>query len=323
MMLYPRAQLGLLLELAARIVEVRPVGTGHEMIARDLLNGFVEACLNAGQDILVDTLDTDEPALNARLVGQLAANYDERGPRNTKSRVLVDCLLAALGVTLGDDPRPPISLGDDVRRDVVAAITAVLDVELAPAQLRERIIATARAACEPAHLGTFDKIAAQLDNRGLTLLKQPKVPLDASQAIQRHLTAARETVIGGAARAAIDRAKPAIEKADAIAGKRIDTPITLKLTPRDVAVRRILEHRVPKTPNVVVTALVEALASVAVLTWRVAVRNARTYSARETFAVGELVEHPKFGLGNVTSVATQRIEVEFSDGTRALVHAKT
>lgn len=318
---FPRANLGLLLDLTARIIDVRPVGTGHAVLARDLLEGYVEACLAAGQDALVEDFDTEEP--EPRLVALLAERYDERGPRNTKSRILVDALLAAVGAELADDTLPVITLGDDVRQEVVAAITSVLDPALAPAVLKEQIVAAARAATDEAHHAVFDKIAAQLDDRGLSMVKQPKVPLDASQTIQKQLTAARETVIGGAARTAIDRAKGIVERADPAAAARLDAPISLRMTPRDVAVRRILSSKVPKTTNVVVPVLVDALAQVARIAWRAAEKQARTYSAKETFAVGELIEHPKFGRGTVTSVAAQRIEVEFPDGTRALVHAKT
>jgi hypothetical protein len=316
---FPRTHLNLLLDLTARIIDVRPVGTGHAVIARDLLEGFVEACLSAGQDVLVEGFDPEEP--EPRLVALLAERYDERGPRNTKSRILVDALLTAVGSELGDDTVPMIALDDDVRKDVVAAITGVLEPALATPELKERIVATARRATDEAQLGTFDKIAAHLDDRGLTLVKQPKVPLDASQAIQKHLTAARETVIGGAARTAIERAKDIIARVDADAAARLDAPISLRMTPRDVAVRRILSSKIPKTTAVVVPVLVDTLAQAARLTWRAAEKHARTYSAKETFAVGELVDHPKFGRGSVTSVDTKRIEVEFSDGTRALVHA--
>jgi hypothetical protein len=34
-----------------------------------------------------------------------------------------------------------------------------------------------------------------------------------------------------------------------------------------------------------------------------------------------VLDHPKFGRGSVVSTAAQRIEVEFADGKRALVHA--
>lgn len=318
-MTFPKTHLNLLLELAARIVEVRPTGSSHEVVARDLLGGFADACIAGGQDALVE--DFDPEAHETALVAELDKRYEERGPRNAKPRILVDCLLAALGIELVDDPTPAISLDDDVKRDVTAVLTAALDTALSPAQLRDKIIGIARAATDESQRSVFEKIAAQLDDRGLAIVKQPKVPLDASQAIQKHLTAAREQVIGSAASAAIDRAKEIIARADADAAARIDAPVTLKLTPRDVAIRRILGSRVPKTVAVVVPVLVDALAAVARIAWRAPAQTARAYSAKETFVVGEYIDHPKFGRGKVTSVEIKRIAVEFPDGDRALVHA--
>jgi hypothetical protein len=49
--------------------------------------------------------------------------------------------------------------------------------------------------------------------------------------------------------------------------------------------------------------------------------HARAYSVAERFATGELLEHPTFGLG-VVSTATDKIEVVFRDGTRTLVHGR-
>ena len=50
--------------------------------------------------------------------------------------------------------------------------------------------------------------------------------------------------------------------------------------------------------------------------------DARPYAASQTFAVGDLVDHPKFGRGTVVAAAAQRIEVEFDDGKHTLVHAR-
>ena len=47
---------------------------------------------------------------------------------------------------------------------------------------------------------------------------------------------------------------------------------------------------------------------------------ARTYGASQTFAIGELIAHPKFGCGTVVASISNRIEVEFPDGKRTLVH---
>jgi hypothetical protein len=44
------------------------------------------------------------------------------------------------------------------------------------------------------------------------------------------------------------------------------------------------------------------------------------YSATRTFAVGDVISHPKFGQGTVVSRLAQRIDVEFADGKHTLVH---
>jgi hypothetical protein len=66
--------------------------------------------------------------------------------------------------------------------------------------------------------------------------------------------------------------------------------------------------------------LLESLTELAQLVWRAAERPVRAYSASQTFTVGELVEHPKFGRGSVTACSVQRIDVEFADGLHTLVH---
>lgn len=57
--------------------------------------------------------------------------------------------------------------------------------------------------------------------------------------------------------------------------------------------------------------------------WKSAVASAsgakRPYAAAATFAVGDLVEHPKFGLGVVTATEPRRVVLLFADGSRKLV----
>ncbi len=48
---------------------------------------------------------------------------------------------------------------------------------------------------------------------------------------------------------------------------------------------------------------------------------ARRYSPAEVYVVGELVDHPKFGPGEVTGARGGKIEVRFESGTRLLMHA--
>ncbi len=58
--------------------------------------------------------------------------------------------------------------------------------------------------------------------------------------------------------------------------------------------------------------------------YEVLVKNAgddqKTYSTKLQFEIHEKVSHPKFGLGVVTGVYSDKVEVFFSDETRFLVH---
>jgi hypothetical protein len=46
----------------------------------------------------------------------------------------------------------------------------------------------------------------------------------------------------------------------------------------------------------------------------------RAYRPGEVFARGDTIDHPRFGVGVVTSVEQGRIEVAFADGARKLAH---
>lgn len=48
----------------------------------------------------------------------------------------------------------------------------------------------------------------------------------------------------------------------------------------------------------------------------------KNYSMKTSFALHNTINHPKFGLGVVTSVQAQSMEVVFQDGTRSLVHSR-
>ena len=50
------------------------------------------------------------------------------------------------------------------------------------------------------------------------------------------------------------------------------------------------------------------------------VANARPYSIRDTYADGDLVSHPKFGVGYVTEITENKVEITFEDERRLLVH---
>ena len=131
----------------------------------------------------------------------------------------------------------------------------------------------------------------------------------------------RATVIDRVGSEAIDRAKDVLARTDAAAAERIDAPVSFVLTPRDVAIARAADPRVPKTVPHVVKALADGITELAHLTWRAAEKPVRPYAASQRFAVGDVVEHPKFGRGTVVASLTQRIEVEFADGKYTLVHA--
>jgi hypothetical protein len=334
---FPRHHLASLQELGTRLVDSRKVGSDLEALARDLLGGFFDCCLRSGLDrVLVELAQAfppldpadrfslvDHPSLLPALVAQLGAiDLDGGGPRSAKPRQLADCVVAALGLTLSDEADRTITLDDAVRTEVAAALASVVDVELAVPQIRETIVAKGRELCEERYLGAFDRITAQLDERGMRMIKQPKVPLDAVQAVQRVLFDTRNAIFERVARAAIDRAKAVIARANADAAARIDLPITLRLTPRDVAILRACDPHLPKVPAAIVESLLQSLAELSRLAWRARAQPVRAYAASQTFAVGDLLDHPKFGRGTVISCLAQRIEVEFADGKHTLVHVR-
>jgi len=325
---FPQRQLGALQDVAARLFESRKTGGALDQLARDLLRGFFDVCTYAGLDNVLDELKAsertaleDNETLFAAVVAQLRAiELDGGGPRNAKPRQLADCVVAGLGLTVVEEPDRNVTLGDDVRVAVAAAMADVVNTELAAPAVREAIIAEARTRCEESFHGAFDKIVAHLDDRGAHLLKQPKVPIDASQAVQRALTEARTAVIARIARAAIERAKEVVGRADASLAARIDQPIALRSTPREVAILRACDPRVGMTPAKVMQSLLDSLTEVARITWRAAEQTVHAYGASKTFAIGDLIEHPKFGRGTVVSMLAQRIDVEFPDGMHTLVH---
>ena len=333
----PQGHIALIQELAARLLDSRKAKTETSTLARDLLAGFYEICVRWGLDGLLGELEqahppldiadpyglAEHPTLFPALVAQLdAIDLDGGGPRNVKPRQVADAVVAALGLTLVEEADRNIELDDGVRTEVTTALASVVNDELAVPKFRETVIAQGRAACEERYHATFDKIAAQLDERGARIIKQPKVPLDASQAVQRVLFETRNAIVERVVRSAFDRAKAIIERVSPEAAARIDSPISLRLTPRDVAITRACDSRLPKVPAAMLPSLLESLTQLARISWRAAEQKVRTYAANQTFAVGDVIEHPKFGRGSVLSCQAQRIEVEFADGKHTLVHAK-
>jgi hypothetical protein len=297
---------------------------------------FHDVCAHAGLDrVLAELAQAFPPldlgdrsalatheAVQAAMLAQLETiDLDGGGPRGAKPRQLVDCVVAALGLTPVDVPDRTIAFDDTVRVDVTRAMAAVVDVELAAPKLRADVIADARARCDPRHHPSFDRLATQLDERGMQFVKQPKVPIDALHATQYALFDARKAVIARAASAALDRARDVLAAANADAGARIDQPITLRTTPREAAILRACDARVTKTPARVLQSLLDSLTDLLPIAWRAPVQQAVPYAASRTFAVGDVIDHPKFGRGKVIAITLKRIDVEFADGTVTLVHA--
>jgi hypothetical protein len=50
--------------------------------------------------------------------------------------------------------------------------------------------------------------------------------------------------------------------------------------------------------------------------------GARRYNPRDTFALDEVIEHPTFGYGIVTTVRSDKIDVVFKIFEKTLIHAK-
>jgi hypothetical protein len=305
---FPRHRLDTLLELAVRLLSSRKPKTDNSVFARELLSGFQDICQRYGLDAVEIDVDNTGPVA-ARLA---EANLDGGGPRNAKPQQVVD----SLGLTFVDAPEG-ISLDDKVRVDELSAISRVLEPALALPALRDTIIATARPRIDENHFRAFEQIIAHLDDRGVRLNRTPKVPLDALHAIQRLLAEARHEILSRAAREAIDRAK---ELLPAEAAERIDQPVTNKLTPRDVAILRACDPRIPL--GAVGIELLAGLSDTIPIAWRAAEKPVRPYGASQKFTVGELIEHPKFGRGTITSVLNGRMDVEFADTKLTLVCAK-
>ncbi len=333
---FPRRHLDSVQALAARLLETRRITIADEALARDLLVGFFDICVRSGLDGVLAELErlfppleitdrtalAEHPQLPLALIKMIGEKLDftDGGPRSAKPRQLADCVVATLALTLVDEPDRSIALADAVRVEVVAAIAGVVDVELAVPKIRETIVATARERCDERYHSAFDKIAAQLDERGLQLIRQPKVSLDAVKAVQQALTEARHALVEKVAGVAIDRARDTLARRDAGAAARIDLPITHRLTPREVAIRRA--RTVLMTPPAIAYSLFESLTELVQIAWQPIERPVRAYAASQTFAVGDLLDHPKFGRGSVVASVAQRIEVEFPDGRHTLVHVR-
>ncbi len=334
---FPRPYLTALHEAASQVLERRGANTAPATLARDLLAGFFDVSVRAGQDgVLVELAQAfaplditdrwglaDEPRLKSGLTAMLSdrATFNPGGPLGAMPAQLASCLLATLTLELRDPPDRSLTLSDEARRELTAALATVVDVELVATLLRPAIIAAARARCEQRHLKAFDKMAAQLDERGTRLPAQPKVALDVVQAVQQALFEARTTIIARVAHAALDHAKPVLERFGTEPAARLERPITHQLTPRDIAVRRATEVATPAA-EAIVRSLFTSLSELLELAWIAPPATVRAYGVSQTFTVGELIAHPKFGHGTVKVAAATNIEVEFADGAHTLVHGR-
>lgn len=334
---FPRPCLSSLHELASQALDRRGAASAPATLARDLLAGFFDVCMRTGQDgVLVELAQAfaplditdrsglcEEPRLKVGLAAMVGdrARFDPGGPLGAMPAQLAACLIATLTLELRDPPDRALTLSDEARRELIAALASVVDVELVAAQLRPAVIADARARCAPRHHKAFDKMAAQLDERGTRLPPQPKVALDVVQAVQLALFEARTTIIERVANAAIDRARPVLERYSTETAARIELPISHRLTPRDIVVRRATEVQTP-APDQIVRSLMASLSELLELVWTAPAAVVRAYGVSQTFTVGELIDHPKFGRGTVQAVTVKNIEVEFADGSHTLVHAR-
>ncbi len=344
MIAFPRRHLAALEDLAAHVLEKRGVRARPETLARDLLGGFHELCMGHGLDGIVLELDRsvtplepeavpidDEAVLSEELSFRdpLAArlsskeSFDPGGPRPAMLRQLADAVVASLSLSPYDPEERTITLADAALRELDSAMATAIEPALAPPKLREAIISTGRELCQPLYLDAFDEIAPQLDVLGTRVPPQRDMPLHAVQAVKRTLLDGKADVVERAAHDAIDRAKRVLLRASADAAGRLDEPISHRLTPRDVAIRRLAKLRIPK-PEAVVPSLLASLTELLELAWEDPEPAARAYSPRESFAVGDLLDHPTFGCGTVEAAWETSVEVEFEDGSwRTLVHGRS
>jgi hypothetical protein len=75
-------------------------------------------------------------------------------------------------------------------------------------------------------------------------------------------------------------------------------------------------------PDQIVRSLLASLTELLELVWTAPAAAVHVYTPRQTFAVGELIDHPTFGRGRVQVVTVKNVEVEFPDGAHTLVHGR-
>jgi hypothetical protein len=337
MIRFPRRHLPSLLALASQVLERHGGSGAPATLARELLAGFFDVCTRVGQDgVLVEVAQAfapldiadasglrEAPKLNSALTAMIGdrARFAPGGPRNAMPAKLTDCLIAALTLDVQDVPGRSVTLSDALQRETAAALAGVVDAALGAGQLRAVVVADGRSRVDQQFHSAFDRMAAQLDPRSARIPAQPKVPLHVVQAVQLAVLAARTALLEKVANAAIDKVKAVLEPGHAETAARIDEPVTHVLTPRDLAVRRVTELQIPAA-DTVAKVLLTSLTETLELVWTAPTAVARPYGVSQTYAVGELIEHPTFGRGTVKVVTVKNVEVEFPDGPHTLVHAR-
>src|SRR5688572_14419356 len=141
MIRFSRRHVSSLHELASQVLERRGVDSAPATLARDLLAGFFDVCMRAGQDgVLVELAQAfapldladrltlcEEPRLKAGLAAMLGdrARVDRGGPLSALPAQLASCLIATLTLELHDPPARPVTLSDERRREMIAALAGV------------------------------------------------------------------------------------------------------------------------------------------------------------------------------------------------------
>ena len=116
---FPHRNIGALQELASRLLDARKAHTDLAVLARDLLLGFYDICAYRGLDRVLAELATEVPTLDVSdraaladheplaraLVAQLETiDLDGGGPRNVRPSQTAECVVAALQLTVAEEP---------------------------------------------------------------------------------------------------------------------------------------------------------------------------------------------------------------------------
>lgn len=89
---------------------------------------------------------------------------------------------------------------------------------------------------------------------------------------------------------------------------------------------KLAKPKAAKKPGAKKTAKVKAPDHAAIwneLNQQIGQDNLRPYNMKTKFELANAINHPKFGVGFVTNLTSERIDVAFADGGRALVHNRS